>query len=180
MLMRVSQDGSRLARSPTQYAPQWLPTDLQQAGGERVVLREALHVHESCAYVIWPLAAKRLLAALPLHSTVDDFISRQLVTNTVRLLVSSPMLAARRAEHFVPPVPVTRYRVTHQPRVAVRTTPNPNGFIDGAKQAGDVVYATEHSADGQWARIGEKAWVMLSHEKFGPLLEKLEDDAEDS
>lgn len=164
---------------PAQLTPQWLPTNLQQPNGEAVVLREAESVHETCAYVLWPLAAQRLLSSLPLRGpAVDHFISLHLLQQNLRALVVTPFMAAKRTDVYTPPKPVTRYRVVHSPRVAVRNAPQPNGFIEGARSHGDILVVTELSADGNWARIGDKEWVMIRHEKLGLLLEKLPNEEE--
>ena len=98
---------------------------------------------------------------------------------TLRALVVIPSIAARHTELYTPPKPVTRYQVIFRPRVAVRNTPQPNGFIDGAKSHGDILTVTELSADGNWVRIGDKQWVMIRHQKLGLLLEKLPDPSDE-
>jgi len=160
---------------PSQWKEQWLPTNLQQPNGERVVLREAERVYQSCAYVVWPLAAMRLLSSLPLRTAVDEFIHVHLMQQSMRALVVQPLLVAQHLEQYVPPVPVTRYRVVYK-RVAVRNAPQPNGFIEGGLNAGDEVLATEHSPDGKWAHVDGKGWVLLAHDQYGTLLERIEED----
>lgn len=137
------------------------------------MLREAEHVYQTCAYVLWPLAAKRLVASLPVRAALDEFIHAHFMQQSVRALVVQPLLAAQSLEQYVPPMPVTRYRVVYK-RVAVRNAPQPNGFIEGGLNQGEEVLATEHSPDGKWARVGEKGWVMLEHDQYGTLLERME------
>ena len=117
----------------------------------------------------------RLLSSLPGASRVDAFISRHVQSGVLRALCATPQLACTRTEPYTP---VRAYRVVHK-RVAVRQTPHPDGFIDGAKQQGDVVNAIELSADGQWIRFDERKWLMIRHKDLGELLEKLDTEDDD-
>ena len=92
--------------------------------------------------------------------------------------MAEPRLGAAALEEYTPGLPVVRYRVVFQPRIAVRTSPNANGIIDRAIEHGHVLHAVELSSDRNWVRIGPKEWVMLNHPEHGPLLERLARDGE--
>ena len=136
--------------------------------------RECSTFHGSFAYVLWPRTAKRLLSSLPVASSVDAFFSRHLMQGNLRALVVTPGLAAPQTDAYVPSM---RYRVVHK-RVAVRTTPDPNGFVDGTKSLDDLVEGVALSEDKNWVRIGEKRWLMIEHPSLGTLLER-QDPEED-
>ena len=57
----------------------------------RADLWQTTAISGSFAYVVWPLAARRLLANLPLTTPVDEYISLQLKNERVRALVVQPV-----------------------------------------------------------------------------------------
>ena len=73
-----------LSGIPGAFREPWLPTKLKTPQREPVVLREVEYCMQSGAYLIWPLAAKRLLSSLPLNVPVDHFISRHGASSFVR------------------------------------------------------------------------------------------------
>ena len=78
---------------PTDWTAQWLPTDMAHPPpvGKPIKLGEATSVISgSFSYLVWPLAARRLIANLPLHTTVDDYIGAQMKKDRVRSLVVQP------------------------------------------------------------------------------------------
>ena len=161
------------------WKPQWMPTDLAMSGGDKILLREPATVHDgaSCAYVVWPLAARRMLSALPLRTSLNTCINHHLQNETVRALAVHPALGAPALDPYVPPVPKVLYKVCFKPRVAIRSKADPNGLIVSSASFGDVIEVIERSPDGGWVRIadrpnGEKQWVMLAHPELGPLLER--------
>ena len=159
------------------FSEHWLPTDLSQPDGQRVLLREVSRVHGSHAYVIWPLAARRLLASLPLTVPVDVLIARNIFQDRVRALICQPVLSVSRTQAYVQ---LKRFLVTFQPRVAVRDKPSElYGKVETAKATGEVLGALGYSEDKNWIQIGEKQWVMLHHPKHGALLEPLPEDDDD-
>ena len=158
-----------LGANAEQLTEHWLPTDMQQPSGEKVVLREVSQLAGAFAYVVWPSTAKRLLASLPVASPVDAFFNRHLAQGTVRALLVHPGLAVQRLERYAP---AERYAVLHK-RVAVRSKPLPDAFVEGTKAEGEVLYATGLSEDGNWIKLGEKEWAMIEHPTLGKLLDRL-------
>lgn len=85
---------------PTDWLAQWLPTDMAippsqgRAASEPIVLREASAVSGCFCYLIWPLAAKRMLANLPLSTPADQFLTTQIRAARVRALVVQPKALA--------------------------------------------------------------------------------------
>merc|ERR1740117_2836471 len=65
-----------VSAEPTEWCPQWLPTDLKASGGEPIVLREAPFVCGSAAYLIWPAGARQLVGTLPINAPLDLYIAR--------------------------------------------------------------------------------------------------------
>jgi len=164
--------------SSLEFQEQWLPTDLLVATTrEPVVLREpATKVVGAFAYCLWPSTARRLLGALPIASSVDAFIAREVSKDAMRALVAHPQLVARDTAEYVPR---TRWSVCYKPRVAIRASPEPNGFVEGARSHGEVLEAIGRSADGNWLQLGPRAWVMVHHEDHGTLLEPLDPPEEE-
>lgn len=64
-----------------------------------VKLLAASYVWQTSSYVLWPLAAKRLVADLPVREPVDNFISRHLLDDHVHALVALPCLARQVAAY---------------------------------------------------------------------------------
>ena len=60
-----------------------------------VALREARWAWQTHAYVIWPAAARVLLAGLPADAPVDVYLSRHFHERRVAALVAQPMLATQ-------------------------------------------------------------------------------------
>ena len=162
------------------FKEQWLPTDMQQPGGQKVVLREASELIGSFAYIIWPRTARRLLASLPIASPIDSFLSRMLQQETLRALNVQPPIIAPRLEPYVPAM---RYQVVYK-RVAVRSTPKANGFVEGGRTQGDVLEGLGLSEDQNWLKIrsnGQDGWLMIEHPEYGKLLERIaNEDSEES
>ena len=65
----------------------------------QVKLREAEYIWQTACYVIWPAAARRLLASLPVDGPVDNFISRHTLSSHVCALVTQPKLAWQNAPY---------------------------------------------------------------------------------
>ena len=65
----------------------------------QVKLREAEYIWQTACYVIWPAAARRLLASLPVDGPVDNFISRHALGSHVCALVTQPKLAWQNAPY---------------------------------------------------------------------------------
>jgi len=65
----------------------------------QVKLREAEYIWQTACYVIWPAAARRLLASLPVDGPVDNFISRHTLNSQVCALVTQPKLAWQNAPY---------------------------------------------------------------------------------
>ena len=65
----------------------------------QVRLREAKYVWQTACYVIWPAAARRLLASLPVDGPVDNFISKHILTQRVCALMTQPKLAWQNAPY---------------------------------------------------------------------------------
>jgi GR25 family glycosyltransferase involved in LPS biosynthesis len=65
----------------------------------QVKLREAEYIWQTACYVIWPAAARRLLASLPVDGPVDNFISRHTLSSQVCALVTQPKLAWQNAPY---------------------------------------------------------------------------------
>ena len=63
-------------------------------------------------------------------------------------------------------------------RVAVRAQPREDGFVEGTRGEGEVLETCGLSDDGNWVRLGDKQWVMISHPTLGTLLEKLPESDE--
>ena len=168
---------------PTEgWKEQWMPTDLQMPDGEKVVLREpaAVHAYASVAYVVWPLAARRLLAALPVRSPLTDVFNHHFMSETLRALAPAPIIGMPALDEYAPPKPRVRYKVVFQPRVAVRHTPSPDGMIAGARKVGEVLEAIEQGGPkDNWIKLGDKEWVMITHPQHGTLLERLPRDPQD-
>ena len=59
------------------------------------VLKEAEWAWQTQSYVIWPAAARVLLAGLPMDAPVDVYLSRHFTTRTLSGLVASPQLATQ-------------------------------------------------------------------------------------
>jgi hypothetical protein len=157
-----------------------VPTDLAQPSGEKVVLREiaTMHSEATSAYIVWPLAARRLLGSLPLRLPLSQCLEHHLQQVSVRALQPQPRLATAALDEYTPGLPVVRYRVVFKPRVAVRTSPSANAAIDRAIEQGAVLDAVELSADRNWVRIGPKQWLMVNHPEHGALLERIAREGE--
>ena len=83
----------------------------------------------------------RLLAALPVRSLLNDFVNDHLRNETVRALAASPAVGAQRLDEYVAPIPIVRYRVAFQPRVAVRATPSLQKVMEIEDAYGIAVFA---------------------------------------
>jgi GR25 family glycosyltransferase involved in LPS biosynthesis len=59
------------------------------------VLREADYAWQTSSYLIWPAAARILLAAMPIDCPVDNFLSKFFLEHRLRALVVLPNLAAQ-------------------------------------------------------------------------------------
>ena len=57
-----------------------------------VRLLSADYLWQTSSYVVWPAAAKALLSNLPIAEPVDNYISRQILTGTVKARVCVPFL----------------------------------------------------------------------------------------
>jgi len=68
-------------------------TFLRYGYGARQLLREAEYIWQTSSYLLYPAAARNLLAAMPIDAPVDCFMSRQVLSNRVRALVAVPALA---------------------------------------------------------------------------------------
>ena len=81
---------------PADLTAQWLPTDMAHSAprGDKIVLREATFVSGSFCYVVWPLAARRLLANLPLSTPVPEYLGTQLKAGRVRAMIVQPVTLA--------------------------------------------------------------------------------------
>ena len=87
---------------PSDWTAQWLPTDMAHPPpiDQKIVLREARAVAGSHCYVVWPLAAKRLLANLPITMPIDKVIETHLKAGRVRAMVVQPhSLAVQVRDH---------------------------------------------------------------------------------
>ena len=58
-------------------------------------LREANYVWQTSSYIIWPPAARALLAEMPIDCPVDNFISRAVLERRVRAFVVLPNLVSQ-------------------------------------------------------------------------------------
>jgi hypothetical protein len=76
-----------------------LRTGMHDAQGGEVMLREAAYVWQTCCYVVWPAAARVLVASLPVDAPVDNFLARHVLYGRVRALVAQPMLAMQEAPY---------------------------------------------------------------------------------
>jgi GR25 family glycosyltransferase involved in LPS biosynthesis len=63
--------------------------------GPGQTLREAEYLWQTSSYLLWPAAARALLAGLPLDAPVDNFISRLVVQRRLRALVVVPHLVGQ-------------------------------------------------------------------------------------
>ncbi|KAL3896095.1 MAG: hypothetical protein SGPRY_013349 [Prymnesium sp.] len=66
----------------------------------RPVLKEAaceIYLWYTSSYMIWPAAARILVAALPMDAPVDCFLARMVLTRQILALVSQPNLAWQKA-----------------------------------------------------------------------------------
>jgi GR25 family glycosyltransferase involved in LPS biosynthesis len=70
-----------------------LPSGIVDAHGNEMILREAAYVWQTCCYLVWPAAARRLLEHLPVDGPVDNFLAKHILQGRVRALVCDPMIA---------------------------------------------------------------------------------------
>ena len=77
---------------PNDWQSQWLPTDMAHPPpiGKKIVLGELSAISGSFCYVVWPLAAKRLLGNLPIPMPIDKVIATHLKAQRVRALAVRP------------------------------------------------------------------------------------------
>lgn len=59
------------------------------------VLREADYAWQTSSYLIWPAAARALLAAMPIDCPVDNYMSKFFLEHSLRALVCLPNIAAQ-------------------------------------------------------------------------------------
>jgi len=74
-------------------------TDLKDAEGGTVSLREAEYVWQTGSYLIWPTAAKHLIESLPVDAPVDKYLSKHVHKRELRALVCWPLPAMQEAPH---------------------------------------------------------------------------------
>ena len=56
-------------------------------------LREAEYLYQTSSYLIWPEAARTLLAHLPIDAPADCFLAKHVLNRRLRALVAKPKLA---------------------------------------------------------------------------------------
>lgn len=61
--------------------------------GRSIHIREAKYLWHSSSYVLWPAAARQLLANLPVDKPLDDFIAKLVYFKQLHALVMLPQLA---------------------------------------------------------------------------------------
>ena len=61
--------------------------------GGRLKLREAEYLYQTSSYIIWPAAARQLLAQLPVDAPADCFLSRLTISGMLTAIVVQPNLA---------------------------------------------------------------------------------------
>ena len=69
----------------------WRPEKKAVALGENI--REAEYLWQTSSYVIWPAAARKLLANLPIEGPVDCFLSLMFLQSKLRAFVVRPRMA---------------------------------------------------------------------------------------
>jgi len=63
-------------------------------------LKEASYLWQTHSYIIWPAAARQLLANLPIDLPIDNFISRAVLHGEIRALVAQPFLARQASPYY--------------------------------------------------------------------------------
>jgi len=80
--------------SHTLFTTNDTPLEEEFSQNEHVALRlvSADYVWQTSSYIIWPAAARALLAELPMREPVDNFISRQILERRLQALILLPNL----------------------------------------------------------------------------------------
>lgn len=78
----------------------WRETGVRGMGAAGTRVREADWLWQTHAYVIWPMAAHRLLSACPVDMPVDNFISKNVLQRRIRALVTVPNLVEQEVPYM--------------------------------------------------------------------------------
>ena len=134
----------------------------------QVRLREAEYIWQTACYVIWPAAARRLLASLPVDGPVDNFISKHTLSSRVCALVTQPKLAWQNAPYEEGDIAHSghinnkRCRAPKDPSSPTNTKPTKKVRVDINEAASPTTHLMHHL--GELPGIGPKlADVLRNH-----------------
>ena len=71
-------------------------------GPPMLKLREAEYLWQTSSYILWPAAAKALLARLPVDCPTDCYISKLVLEGFITAVVACPQIAEQVCPHAIP------------------------------------------------------------------------------
>eukprot|EP00908_Phaeocystis_cordata_P007830 Transcript_18503.p2 GENE.Transcript_18503~~Transcript_18503.p2 ORF type:complete len:383 (-),score=132.76 Transcript_18503:319-1467(-) len=135
-------------------------TSIEGVSGVR--LREARYVWQTACYVIWPAAARRLLASLPVDGPVDNFISKHILTQRVCALMTQPKLAWQNAPYEEGDIAHSGHYNNKRVRDAAPESPTKKIRVDINEAASPTTHLMHHL--GELPGIGPKlAEILRTH-----------------